>query len=447
MQGLLRKWFPLREGESGLVLTLGFILFANFAAMGITKVVSVSGFLSEVEDHYILLVWAIDMVLLILATGIQSLIVDRFDRIKLMAGVLLVFAGLYAVLPLTFSIPGFPAPASYTMVYLLNDQQWRFFPVVFWILVNDIYDPATGRRVMPLIATFAFVGTIIGLGIAAIDAQLSFGPQKLLLLNAGIFISAWLVARIRLRAVKLPPPIVSSDSMRETLTEGWEFIKMVPAFAYLALGMLAAGSVMTILLFDVLSDAKLDLGQAFQSFYALYNLVIAIASLLLQGITARLIEAFTLKRSFLIQPFVMLGAVIANFFFPGYVSSAFSQGVPRASYDTLDLSARKAFQAMVPNEKRGRVSMFIDSYLPSGGTIIGSLVTFAIIVIGLHLGWGRDLYTKIYLGVGIAFALVAIYASFRVKSTYEQSMLSWQLKRRTRGSSVLDKLDFGDRKK
>ncbi|MBK8783294.1 MAG: hypothetical protein IPO22_16155 [Anaerolineales bacterium] len=74
--------------------------------MGITKVVSVSGFLAEVKDHYILLVWAIDMVLLILATGIQSLIVDRFDRIKLLAGVLLVFVILYAVLPLTFlSIP------------------------------------------------------------------------------------------------------------------------------------------------------------------------------------------------------------------------------------------------------------------------------------------------------------------------------------------------------
>ncbi|HRJ75328.1 MAG TPA: hypothetical protein PLX90_04980, partial [Anaerolineales bacterium] len=88
MQERFRKWFPLRAGESGLVLTLGFILFANYAAMGITKVVSVSGFLSEVKDHYILLVWAIDMVLLILATGLQSLIVDRFDRVKLIGGVL-----------------------------------------------------------------------------------------------------------------------------------------------------------------------------------------------------------------------------------------------------------------------------------------------------------------------------------------------------------------------
>lgn len=443
----LKKWVPLRPGESRLVFPLGFILFSNYAAMGITKVVSVSGFLAEVKDHYILLVWAIDMVLLILATGIQSLIVDRFDRIKLLGGALLVFVVLYAALPLTFLSKSFPASISYTLIYLLNDQQWRFFPVVFWILVNDIYDPATGRRIMPIIANFAFLGAIIGLGIGALDAKLEIGPVKLLLLNASIFFLAYLIAKFGLRTVKLAPPAGTQTSMKETLGEGWEFIKTVPAFAYSALGMLAAGSVMTILLYDVLSDAKLSLGSGFQSFYAQYNLAIAFASIFVQSISAKLIERISLKRSFLIQPFVMLGSVIANFFIPGYVSSSISQGVSRVTYDTVDLSARKAFQALVPNEKRGRVSIFIDSYLPSAGTIIGSLAAFAIITLGLQFGFAREQYTLIYLGVGIALALVAVYAAFRVRATYEQSMLSWQLKRRTRGASVLDKLDFGENDK
>jgi hypothetical protein len=108
MRERFAQWVPLRAGESGLVISLGFILFTNYAAMGITKVVSVSGFLSEVKDQYILLVWAVDMVLLILATGLQSLIVDRFDRIKLMGGVLFVFGALYAILPLAFLSRSFP---------------------------------------------------------------------------------------------------------------------------------------------------------------------------------------------------------------------------------------------------------------------------------------------------------------------------------------------------
>lgn len=445
MQERFSKWLPLRAGESGLALALGFILFANYAAMGITKVVSVSGFLSEVKDHYILLVWAIDMVLLILATGLQSLIVDRFDRVKLMAGVLLIFGLLYALLPFTFLTKGFPASASYTLIYLLNDQQWRFFPVVFWILVNDIYDPATGRRIMPFIGIFAFVGTIVGLAIAAMDAQFQFGTVTLLFLNAGIFFVAFLVSQIRLRAVKLPPPVgAQQDTMKQTLTEGWEFIKTVPAFAYLALGMLAAGSVMTVLLYDALSDAKLDLGSGFQSFYATYNLLIALVSIFVQGFSTRIIERLTLKRSFFIQPVMMFLSTVANFFIPGFMSSSFAQGFSRVTYDTVDLSARKAFQAMVPNEKRGRVSIFLDSYLPSGGTIIGSLITFAIISIGLYLGIPREKYTLVYIGVGIVIALVAIYSAFKVRATYEQSMLNWQLKRRTRGASVLDRISFNE---
>jgi MFS family permease len=204
---------------------------------------------------------------------------------------------------------------------------------------------------------------------------------------------------------------------------------------------------MTVLLFHAISNAKLDLGAGFQSFYAGYNLIIAIASILIQTISARIIERVSLKSSFLLQPFVMAGSMISNLFVPGFVSSAASHGVARATYDTVDLSARKAFQALVPNEKRGRVSMFIDSYLPSAGTIVGSLMTFTVITLGLKLGFSRNEYSRVYIIVGIILALIALLSAFKVRATYEQSMLSWQLKRRTRGASVLDKLDFGKKDK
>jgi MFS family permease len=443
MQDRFSKLLRFRPGELGLVFVLGMILFVNYAAMGITKVVSVSGFLSQVKDQYILLVWAVDMALLILATGLQSLIVDRFDRVKLIMIVLLVFSGLYALLPFSFLFKLFPQSIAYTLIYLLNDQQWRFFPVVFWILVNDIFEPTAGRRLLPIIANFAFVGTIVGLGVAALDASLHFGTVNLLYLNAIIFFAGFLTARFGLRKVRIISVTQADVSMKKTFTEGWEFIKTIPAFAYSALGMLVAGAVMTILLYDALSDAHLDLGSGFQSFYATYNLLIAVVSIPIQSLSGVLIEKLTLRNSFLIQPFVMLASSILNFFVPGYLSSASAQGIARASYDTLDLSNRKAFQALVPNEKRGRVSMFIDSYLPSLGTIVGSLITFGIITTGLGLGWPRSLYGAIYLGLGILLALLAVWAAFRVRKTYEASLLNWQLKRRARGSSgVLDNLDF-----
>jgi ATP:ADP antiporter, AAA family len=443
MRERLSEIFRFKPGETGLVFVLGSILFINYTAMGITKVISVSGFLGQVKDQYILLVWAVDMVLLILATGVQSLVIDRFNRVKLMLVVLLIFAALYALLPLSFFFKSFPLSIAYTLIYLLNDQQWRFFPVVFWILVNDIFDPAAGRRLLPLIGNFAFLGTIVGLGVAGLDTNVHFGPVKLLYLNSIIFLAGFVFCFLGLRKLHIVSSSRSAVSIRQTFVEGWDFIKTVPAFAYQALGMLAAGAVMTILLYATLSDAHVDLGNGFQAFYANYNLLIAIGSIIIQSLAGRVIEKLSLKNSFLIQPFVMLVATVASFFVPGYLSSSSAQGVARITYDTIDSSNRKAFQALVPNEKRGRVSMFIDSYLPSLGTIIGSLITFGIIAFGLGLGQTRGLNSRIYFGLGILLALVAIWAAFRGRKKYDQSLLNWQLKRRTRDSSgVLDKLDF-----
>ena len=123
--------------------------------------------------------------------------------------------------------------------------------------------------------------------------------------------------------------------------------------------MLAAGAVMTILLYDALSDAHLDLGNGFQAFYANYSLLIAMGSILIQTLTGRIIEKLSLKNSFFVQPFVMAAASVVNFFLPGFLSSAAAQGVARVSYDTIDSSNRKAFQALVPNEKRGSWAYFL----------------------------------------------------------------------------------------
>ena len=442
MKDKLLTRFRFKPGEFSLVFTLGAILLGNYAAMGITKVVAVSGFLSAVKDQYLLLLWAGDMALLIFATGLQSLVVDRFDRIKLMMIVLLAFTGLYVILALSFFFNWFPQSISYTLIYLLNDQQWRFFPVVFWILANDIFDPATGRRLLPVIANFAFVGTILGLGIAGLDTNMHFGTVNLLYLNAIIFFVSFAIAYFGLRQVHITKPSQTAVSIQESFSAGWNFIKTVPAFAYQALGMLAAGAAMTILLYDALTDAHIDLGHGFQSFYANYNLLIAVGSIIIQSLTRRIIEKLSIKKSFLIHPIVMMISTIANFFIPGFLISTTAQGVSRVSYDTIDLSNRKAVQALVPNEKRGRVSMFIDGHLPSLGTIVGSLITFGIITAGLNLSMGQAAFSMIYLGLGIALSLLAFWAALRVQQTYDKSMLNWQLKRRTRGSSgVLDKLE------
>jgi len=131
-----------------------------------------------------------------------------------------------------------------------------------------------------------------------------------------------------------------------------------------------------------------------------------------------------------------------SFFIPGIWGSAPSQGMVRVALETVDQSNRKAYQALVPDEKRGRVSLFIDSYLPSFGTILGSLIAFSVITWGIASGTSYEVFSAINMGIAILGAVIALLAFFFIRTTYEQSLLSSQMKRRSRGSSVLDQLDF-----
>ena len=426
----------------GLVFTLGAILFINFAAMGIVKVVSVSGFLSEVSGHYILLVWAVDMVLLIFATAIQSLIIDKFKRVSLLGGLIIGIGILYALLSTTFPWPGFPLSISYTLLYLVTDQQWLIFPLVFWALVNDIYSPAQGRRLVPVIGSFAFLGTIVGLGVVQLDSLMNFGPVALLLFNSAIFFIAWFLLFFYVRKQKMRQNLQPRITFTDAMSGGWSYIRSVPTFRALSIAMIAAGVTITILLYDVLVDASLHFGDKFQSFYALYTLAIAVVSVLVQFFSGKIIEKFGIRDSFAILPGMMLLGSVVSFFVPGVWGSASSQGVVRVALETVDQSNRKAYQALVPDEKRGRVSIFIDSYLPSFGTILGSIVAFSVISWGISSGTDYEIFSAVNMGIAIVGAVVSVVAFFFMRAAYEKSLLSWQMKRRSRGSSVLDQLDF-----
>jgi hypothetical protein len=121
---------------------------------------------------------------------------------------------------------------------------------------------------------------------------------------------------------------------------------------------------------------------------------------------------------------------------PGLISSTGGLVLQRLTSSTIDESAKKSLQALVPEERRGRVSMFMDSYLPSTGTILGAALTGIIVVTGMRLGLANYFY--IYLTVGLLGTLFAIWAIFKMRAVYDVSLLNWRLKRRRRASSVLD---------
>lgn len=428
---------------------LVFILMGNSAALAVSNVVSVSGFLSEVGVNELLIVWIVDMLLVGLATGLQSLVVDRFQRVNFLKWMSFVFALVYVVLRMMF-VFGVPGWINYSILFLLTEQQWLFFPLIFWILANDIFELSQAKRLFPVIASGSFFGQIVGLGIAAVAPdvlnRMSISSAELLSMNVLIYLILYVLISEGLRHVRIVQRPRQPENVREALTEGWGFVREVPSFRFLMLAMILVSVAFTIVEFHFLAvistDTSFSDADSFQTFYSLYNLGVTLLAIGIQTLlSSRIINGLGLKNVFMIFPLILLGGLAWILLFPiSLISVIAGLAVPRLSKSTIDEPARKSFQALVPAERRGRVSMFMDSYLFAFGAIIGSLILGAIILLEDQLG-SLDKY-YVYLGIAAAATIVAIWFTYRIRGVYDASLLNWRLKRRQRASGVLDKLEF-----
>ena len=145
MNGHLNRIFRLRPGETGIIVVLGLVLLLNSIAVQVSGIVSISNFLSEGGVNYLLIVWIVDDLLILLTAGLQTLIVDRFDRVKLMRWMTIGFATIFIILRLMFLV-GIPGWLNYSLLYLAAEQQELFIPLIFWILANDMLNMAQAKR-------------------------------------------------------------------------------------------------------------------------------------------------------------------------------------------------------------------------------------------------------------------------------------------------------------
>lgn len=446
MRNRMEQLFRLREGEALIVFTLGFVLFLNAAAMQISSVSAVSGFLSEIGVEQILVVWIIDFSVILGMSALQSLVVDKVNRIKLSKIVLAVFLVAVAGIRMMF-MAGAPDTLNYTLLYLLTDQQWLFFPAVFWVLTNDVFTMSQGKRLFPVISSFGLAGKLFGLGLSLVSPGLfrsmNILPIDILWVNVAIYAAALALLHFGLRGVVLTRPSPREIGAKHTLSEGAQFIRTVPMFRFLTLSILLMVVCDTIIEFNFLSttDRAYGANDGFQEFYATFRIGVILVSLVAQSVlTSRLIERIQLKNAFFLLPATMLIVALGALVVPGAGSGIVAMLLTQIVRDTTNDSASKSLQSLVPEEKRGRVSMFMESYLTAAGTIAGSILTGAIVLFAPRLGALN--IAPVYLVVCVIAALLAVVAIVAMRRSYESSMFNWRLTRRKRASDILSHMEF-----
>lgn len=446
MRDFLGKLFKLEAHEFSMVALFGFALFANSLAQQISEISSVSGFLGSNNVNQMIIVWMIDAVIIFLMMGAQSITIDRYDRRKLTQWVLIIFSVFFILMRVLFWI-GAPDWLNYGVLYLISEQQWLFFPVIIWALANDTFNIAEAKRVFPIISSGDFIGKLAGIGIAALAPTLTkltnLRLEDTLLLNAIIYFAAFLVFTASLKKIQIRQTSQVHQNVGDTLKEGWDFIKEVKVFRYLAIMILLVLIADTLIEFRflVITDSLFasDTGR-FQLFYSLYRLGTILLSLLIQALlTNRIIKASPLKNLFFVEPIgATVGSIIA-FVFTGLGGALGSISLMKIPQITIGDSIRKAFQSLVPEERRGRVSIFMDSYLFSAGTFIGCLLAGGGILLSQLLPV-PDYF--VFLGMAIIISIASILTAINIHKYYDESMFNWRLRRRQRGKSILDKLEF-----
>jgi ATP:ADP antiporter, AAA family len=441
----LDRLFRIEGKERGLVYLLGFLLLSNSVAYQISGIIGISGFLSSGGVNSIPLVFLIDYSLILVVGILHSLVVDRFDRVTYMRAMAIGFACVFILVRVLFWLHA-PDWLNYGLMYLIAEQQLVFFPLVFWVLAGDLFSMTQTKRLFPLISSGGFIGKLIGIAIAFVSPTvmqaLKVGSQEIIFVNIFIYILIFVIILFQFKGRRETKKTQESESLRATLHEGWDFVKDVKSFRYLMVVILALALADTIIEFRFLgvTDLAFPDQYAYQQFYSAYRFGTTLLSFFLQMfLTGRLIEKLGLKNMFFFFPIIALLGSVSMMALPGISVAVTSMLLLKLMRETIDDSSRKAMCALVPEERRGRVSTFMASYLPSFGTILACLILIVIVGVGNFLG--KDIHI-VYLAMSGIASGVALYSAFQLRKVYDASLLNWRLKRRQRQTATVDLLSL-----
>lgn len=431
----------LLPGERRRFFTLGLLLLINGLTLEANEVIATSGFVSRVGVEQILWVWAADMLIVMLTSGAYSLFVDRMRRERLgiagMAGFGLAYVALYLLLHL-----GVPEWLFYLLLTVVNDQQWIMFPMLIWALANDVFSTAEAKRVFPLLAMAAFGGGVLGNVMTATAARWWTvrveGSVDLLLVNALLLLAMAVILLLSVRRLSFSAHQARrGERVLDTLREGAAFVREVPSYRYLTLAMVLLGIGLNVVEYQMIAAAATVYAQttSLEGFYATIRAARIVLMVLAQGMLAGwLLEKLGLKTVFAAMPVALLGGLLIAFAWPALLGVVIAEYLARITLEGVDEPSRRTFLGLVPDERRGRVSAFIDGYLYPAGSILGCfLVGSVLLAVGQGL-LAPEIGRALYFGLAIACALAALWAIALFRLHYDSSLLNWRLKRRRRGS-------------
>jgi ATP:ADP antiporter, AAA family len=251
-------------------------------------------------------------------------------------------------------------------------------PVVlsaFWSLINERFDPHTGKRAVARIAAGGTLGGVLG-GLSVWRASTLIDPHMVLLLLA--LINAAGVVGVLVTSARGPAATPSSSAEGNShLTDVTAYgeLRRAPFLRNLALlvALGAATSAILDYIFSVQAVAAFGTGPELLSFFALFWLAVGALSFLLQLTLGRVaLEKLGLAVSISVLPGLILLGGAFGLAIPGLASAAVLRGAEAVQRNTLFRSAYELLYTPLSEERKRATKVLIDVGFDRLGTVLGS---------------------------------------------------------------------------
>ena len=414
------------------------LALALVSAVGfLTETVAATQLVSLAGAQSLFWVYPLGGLGLILLAGLQFRFVDQQSRLKVLRIATLFYALGFVVMLLLLGSSIAPV-ICVAVIYLLGDQLNFLIPLLIWSLAGDEFNVAEGRKVFGWIVAWTYGGQVLGLVIAtsspAAFSSLEIPLPAILVLDPLVCLLVGLWLPRRLKGTFASKGTGKPESFRQAVSGAADFINGVSVWRTLLLGSIITfiGG-MTVFLSFMTGEGDLIGSDAaeLQTFFGATMLGSLLICLVIQIFFAeRLQDRIGIPGVLIILPVMTILAGVALAVGIALQSLAFlALGlafwfIPRWS---IDENARRAALALVPDERRTRVSFVVDLMPISLGLIIAGPLA----AIGYLSGylWAIPM-------LGALITILAVPLAFKVRRGWEDSLLNWRLRRRKQNRSL-----------